>query len=1096
MNPFEVARQKANEARLVLAGKGVGDSTKGFELVTQACKVWSFAILYLPNGHPLLSGADAVIRIKQGRIVVRKDLDGPLKAFLLAHELGHFFLHQGGNATFAVDATMLTPDVDGGSAVQYVESYGPRERQELQANVFAREFLLPRILAKELLLAGNRFASAIVSDLELPMELVRLQLLDALLLPNLSSVSIPPVPQVPTPDQEPAVNSPHRYTLVEAGPGTGKTTTLLLRVRRLLESGAVPTGIVILTFSNKAAGELVTRLKNSGIQGAERMWVGTFHSFGLEFLRKFGSLCGLSSQIKLMDRLGGLNILEEALPDLSLGHFDTLSDPMQWLPDILDAISRCKDDLVDADSYRSEVLGHPSQDAVLQAKRVDAAILFKAYEDQFRARQAVDFNDLLGHTGQVLNQGDSSVEEYLHAIHHVLVDEYQDVNRASAQLVKSLAKYAQTVWAVGDANQAIYAFMGASSRNLTDFGTDFPGAERIPLGANHRSYQEITDSFYRLSTSNPSGNAAKQLNAEKGLSGHVPVLVECHDNVDEQDALAQRVTDLTGEVPFGQQAVLVHSNDMAVKVARGLERHGIPVLYLGNVYERPDVKELVRLLHLSVDRSGASVGSDWTSPELKISHDDLLPFQSRAKEFPELPWWEQDTAVLSPHGQTVLQRLDEMTAPLRSMVSPWDALCHLLLESGWLIHRMCADSTQAAINARLSMWQFIHSCRTPDGLVQFPTIRNFQDRIRLQIRLGLEKNLRNVPPEAEGLNAVRILTAHKSKGLEFDAVHLLETKRETFEPNAKGRWPLIPEHLLDQLTGVPELAASRRELHNLLYVAMSRARKYLTVYKRSGEDLPTAMDGICKPIAVARLSSNVPEADSNAGELRLDEISLDDLVTYKNGCPRRVEFSRRVGRVSGGALPVYRLVEIAQRRVLQSLTAGPESRTFESIATVVETELRRVDLWDHRSRLQMTSRLSTVAQTASNLYSQGGVYDQSSLLRIGNLKVGIEASQVLNVGGAQVLRLFRKSKTQIDRSKQTLGVLLKTHEKITGQKLRVVSIALMDGSEYLPVSPRSPTIDAYEIASRRLNLGHFEARPTLYTCPLCPYYMQCDQGQR
>lgn len=305
MNPFEVARQKANEARLVLAGKGVGDSTKGFELVTQACKVWSFAILYLPNGHPLLSGADAVIRIKQGRIVVRKDLDGPLKAFLLAHELGHFFLHQGGNATFAVDATMLTPDVDGGSAVQYVESYGPRERQELQANVFAREFLLPRVLAKELLLAGNRFASAIVSDLELPMELVRLQLLDALLLPNLSSVSIPPVPQVPTPDQEPAVNSPHRYTLVEAGPGTGKTTTLLLRVRGLLESGAVPTGIVILTFSNKAAGELVTRLKNSGIQGAERMWVGTFHSFGLEFLRKFGSLCGLSSQIKLMDRLGG-----------------------------------------------------------------------------------------------------------------------------------------------------------------------------------------------------------------------------------------------------------------------------------------------------------------------------------------------------------------------------------------------------------------------------------------------------------------------------------------------------------------------------------------------------------------------------------------------------------------------------------------------------------------------------------------------------------------------------------------------------------------------------------------------------------------------
>src|SRR5258708_39135667 len=156
---------------------------------------------------------------------------------------------------------------------------------------------MPRARARELFLQESPAASGIASDLELTPEGVRLQLFDALLLPELPPAPVPPIPEEPTEAQQAAVDSPHRYTLVEAGPGTGKTTTLLLRLRQLLAHGADAAGIVILTFSNKAARELVERLKASGIAGADRVWVGTFHSFGLEFLRKFGQLCGLKPQV-------------------------------------------------------------------------------------------------------------------------------------------------------------------------------------------------------------------------------------------------------------------------------------------------------------------------------------------------------------------------------------------------------------------------------------------------------------------------------------------------------------------------------------------------------------------------------------------------------------------------------------------------------------------------------------------------------------------------------------------------------------------------------------------------------------------------------
>ena len=141
------------------------------------------------------------------------------------------------------------------------------------------------------------------------------------------------------------MSSDSRASLVEAGPGTGKTTTLLLRLHRLIAQGASPDSIVILTFSNKAARELVERARAGNIPGADRVWIGTFHAFGLEFLRKFGSLHGLESRFPVLDKLATLAMLEADIPSVDLEVFDPLSNPSPWLENVVDTIRRAKDEV-------------------------------------------------------------------------------------------------------------------------------------------------------------------------------------------------------------------------------------------------------------------------------------------------------------------------------------------------------------------------------------------------------------------------------------------------------------------------------------------------------------------------------------------------------------------------------------------------------------------------------------------------------------------------------------------------------------------------------------------------------------------------------
>ncbi|MES9841940.1 MAG: UvrD-helicase domain-containing protein [Candidatus Thiodiazotropha endolucinida] len=1091
MNPFESARIEAMKLRAEIDAKCEALKHNGLAFVTAACKDQDVALREVKVGFPLLKGADATIIVERKWVLVRNDVPDEIKAFLIAHELGHLRLHPTTPGTVEVNKDALTADAETNGSRE-VESYGARERQELQANVFAREFLMPRELARQAFIDEQCSASSLAEIYKLPLELVRLQLYDAILLPHVSKpTKVFQLPDKPTKAQEPAVNSNAKVSLVEAGPGTGKTTTLLLRLGRLIASGVAPENIVILTFSNKAARELVERARAGNIPGADRVWIGTFHAFGLEFLRKFGNLYGLESRFPVLDKLASLAMLESDVTSADLEVFDPLSNPSPWLENALDSIRRAKDEVFDATKFVASVRQASSGDPETDAKRRDVATIFERYELLLSRRKAVDLTDLLCVSIRLLQSCDPAVERFLADIHHLMVDEYQDVNRASALLVKELARASQTVWVVGDANQAIYAFMGASSSNLEKFQIDFPGAVSIPLPLNHRSSQDIVDAFCQVASRNPAGRETINMLAEQGYVRHGPHHVRTANESEQLQALAWRIKQLEAAgTPLAEQSVIVYKNADAARFARGLEQLGVPVLYLGNIFERPEIKDLICLLQLAIDPYGVNLVRQWHSPLLALSRQgaDTVFTQTRAQE---KGWQQVNGEGMPPRDLHALQGLQRLCNLLTEDMSPWEALSAMLLEDGAWLREMAARSGQAAANALMAVWQFVHFCRSPDGTGRWSTVKNLPQRIRDRVRLGEDRSMRAVPPEAEGMNAVRVLTAHGSKGLEFDAVHFLSVTKSTYETPRSQVNKLVPDAVLESSKALDIL---KNERHNLLYVAVSRPRLYLTVYSTADEDLPSALDGLLTPID-REWQQHVTLAEQTplSGKAEQTRVSMEEYLQFVK-CPRRHEMSIRAGRSQRDELKVHRAVDLATRKVIKALAADNSLLADDRWRSIVESELAGLSLHEHSAAPLIRECVEERVRRGLDLLEEGSLNATKIAFTIGPLNVEVQPDQIFQDGAEQRLRFIRSNKSSLSSMKQPLAALLDAHHQSGGKKTTIEVATLSDGSTVSVGTIRASTRSKYEDIAIRLCAKHFPAAPSSdRDCLMCAYIFPCSK---
>ena len=791
----------------------------------------------VPDDDPILCGAEAILDTSVPAIFFKQGVAPEQAVFYQAHEFGHHFLDSATGACSKSDIDVTMPEERIPLGIQLVEGYGPRERRESQANVFAREFLLPSSEARRLFSEERLVAAEIAKRLGLPIELVYQQLSQALLIPEfeIATGASYKVPALDTSQQAAAEaeNGPH---LIEAGPGTGKTRTLIARIEWLLNRGVDPSSILVLTFSNKAAEELRERVAVSSPDAAPAIWAGTFHAFGLEVLRKYGDRLGMDSDVRLADPSDALLLLEERLPSLPLKHYLSLYEPAFVLRDILNAISRAKDELIGPAEYREfgekmlAAAGNDADKCVAAEKVIEVAEVFATYETILREESVVDFADLIVWPVKLLQEHPEVGEALREQYKCILIDEYQDVNRASGVLLKVLAGDGNTLWVVGDARQSIYRFRGASPLNIRNFERDFPEAKRLSLDVNYRSQDSVVRivEAFAVKMKASAGGLPAQWTAERGDQGSEIVMGVATDLEAEAAGIAEEIRKRRSQgIAYRDQAVLCRSHTNLARFAKRLEALEIPVLYLGDLFERPEVRDMLALISFTCEPERGGLLRIAAFPEYSIPLEDVravLAFAATENIYPlqaiarlgEIP-------DLTEMGQQRLTLLESHLSFVQPRSLPAELIAEYLFTRSRYLDTILADDSVAGECKRIAIFQLLqftieHKPRSGNN-----PRRQLLQWIRRLETFGDERQLRQLPSAARGIDAVRLQTVHASKGLEFSAVYLPALGTTIFPARRQYNPCPPPEGMLNE---DPKDSHAEEE-ECLFFVAMSRARDVL-----------------------------------------------------------------------------------------------------------------------------------------------------------------------------------------------------------------------------------------------------------------------------
>lgn len=1121
MNGVELARQTA--ARLHAEAVKIGrDCWQPYAFaVAEAARIDLDVESTAPDA-PILNGSRAVF-IPSDRLIVHERAGTPFEqAFLVAHEIGHALLGDDVDegSEFEIDParTAEPPAVGAGRVVDY----GHRQRREIQMDLFARELLLPRYLVRRLHLENGLTASAIAAKIGAPFAVVAQQMLDALLLPPIKADEKRDGPELPPNDlQRAAIEHRGAAYLLEAGPGTGKTQTLTARVTSLLAEGVDARRILLLTFSNKAAREMADRISAKNRDAASAIWIGTFHAFGLDLIRRFHMELGLAKDPRLLDRTEAVEILEREFPRLPLRHYRDLYDPSQIITDILAAISRAKDEVVDHGSY--EVLAETmlrdavSRDDVEAGERAkEIALVYSLYEELKQKAHRVDFGDLVLMPVRLLEEN-QLVREHLQSLYdHILVDEYQDVNRSSVRLLRALRGSGQNLWVVGDAKQSIYRFRGASSFSMSRFGSeDFAGGKRGYLRQNYRSVSEVVGAFSAFASGMKAAGPDSALESARGPLSLHPEL-RTVDSSDEQTvALAEAIEEMrVAGYAYRDQAVLCTGNDKLSKLGRDLERLGIPVLFLGSLFERPEVKDLFALLSLLADQRAMGLVRLACIPEFRMSMSEVSSILDVLRNDPVKhisgPQYFASSSELSDEGKASLTRLSAALEGFDNTSSPWEILSAVMLDRTRIVARLASSPTASDRTRAIAIWQamnFIRSPGTPPG----SPIVSLLDRVRRLVRLGDDRDLRQLPEAAQGIDAVPLMTIHGAKGLEFPIIHLPGMNSDTIPSRPTTPACPPPDGMVEGGDGNSmevSRSAHSEEQECLLYVALSRARDRLLLYaplkKGNGHSRPLSpflgrlgshlSRQHFKPSRILPPSSEEAHIELNIqGGMRFEAHQ----ITLFEACPRRF-FYTHILQIGGKrkTSPFMQMHDAVRAVVRQVIEGGGSMVRDGDLRSMLATAFEANQLAAHgyvtdfeELALGMLNYLSSIRLGHEALPSR------TISLKFGEEEIIVTPDEILACNnGETVLRKVRTGhrRSSEDEDLGAAAFILAANQNLPGARIEMVHLS--DGVSTpisLTVKKLQNRQDRLFEVLREIRLGHYPANPSARSCPGCPAFFTC-----
>ena len=409
--------------------------------------------------------------------------------------------------------------------------------------------------------------------------------------------------------QKIAINHNQGPLLIIAGAGTGKTTVITERIKRLITKGrAKPAEILALTFTEKAAREMEERIDIAMPYGYVQMWVATFHAFCDRLLRAEAINIGLDSSFRLLTEAESLLFLRRRLFDFALDYFRPHGNPTKFLQGILEHFNRLKDEDVSSQQYKTYAESLAKKDTEERKKTLELALAYETYERLKVKEGIMDFADLISNTLKLLRTRRNILAMYQKQFNYILVDEFQDTNIAQNEIAMLLAGKRANLTCVCDDDQAIYRWRGAAVSNIIQFKKRFPNAKIISLTRNYRSTQEILDRSYDLiQHNNPDRLEVKErinkkLISYKGKRGEKIRFLFTNRVEDEAESVGKEIQHLIKRKAYDWKdiAILVRANNHAEPFIRTLIRKGIPFQFLGpgQLFRQEEVKDLIAYLKL------------------------------------------------------------------------------------------------------------------------------------------------------------------------------------------------------------------------------------------------------------------------------------------------------------------------------------------------------------------------------------------------------------------------------------------------------------------------------------------------------------------
>ncbi len=611
-------------------------------------------------------------------------------------------------------------------------------------------------------------------------------------------------------EQKEAVVQKHGTLLVLAGAGCGKTKVLTTRIANLVHSGVSPYEILAVTFTNKAAKEMVERLsKMVGEENAKKMWVGTFHSISGRILRsdidKYVDDTGkmYDKSYVIYDETDSMAVIKNALKTLKM-------DEKVYPPKLLKvAISNAKNKLQDAYTFATRARDYKTE---------KYAEVYTEYQKQLQLNNALDFDDMLMMTVKLIEQSQEVREKYFNRFKHILVDEFQDTNLSQYQLIHSIYTNKQeedtladkSLCVVGDVDQSIYSWRGADYKILLNFQTTFRKAKLVKLEQNYRSVETILTAANSIITNNTE-RLSKNLYSNLG-KGDLIELVETNDEQDEANHVIGSVKRLSGRTSISNCAVLYRTNSQSRALEEACIAFGVPYKIVGGLkfYDRKEIKDVISYLKLIYNPNDSqslrriinvpkrAIGPSTVQKLLEIS---VAQEQSIMQIIENIDEYDEFSSGTKSKLKAFYELIEKLQRNSTTHTLP-EFISFILDNTGYLKELEDEDSVDAETRVE-NLQELINVAKDFEPQEEGNELGEFLAQVAL---------VSDIDTYEEGAEALTLMTLHSAKGLEFDNVFLTGLEEGIF-PHSRS------------INNLSEMEEERR----LMYVGVTRAKKNLSI---------------------------------------------------------------------------------------------------------------------------------------------------------------------------------------------------------------------------------------------------------------------------